>query len=62
MPPLLGKHKWNSRSFQPTPIETKYFAPEPPSMFDEPQEKTPLNAPSLALSNSLILGKMPPAR
>ena len=51
--PLLGKQKWNSHSSQPTPRAAKSLAPEPSSLFVEPQEKNPLNVSSLALSDSI---------
>ena len=40
--PMLGKQRWNSRSTQPTPRASKSLAPEPSSLFTEPQEQNPL--------------------
>ena len=50
---MLGKQRRNSCSTQPTPRAAKSLSPEPPIMFVGPQEKNPLNVPSLALSNSI---------
>ena len=50
---MLGKQKWRSCSSQPTPRVAKLLAPEPPSLFAEPQEKKSFNAPSLAFTNSI---------
>ena len=53
MEPLSRKRKWNSFSSKPAPIAANSLAPESPSLFIEPQDKNPLNAPSLALSYSI---------
>ena len=36
---MLEKQKWRISSSQPTPRATKLLAPEPPILFDKPQEK-----------------------
>ena len=59
--PTLGKQKLRSCSSQPTPRATKLFAPEPPSLFVESQEKN-INVPSLVFHKCLIpIQCQPPA-
>ena len=57
--PMLGKQKWRSCSSQPTPRVTKLLAPEPSSLFIEPQEQNPQCDISCILEMLIFIQRQP---